>query len=509
MNTKCPNMTKNIEFSKKSKFILLLLLVILNFILRIPSIPHEKGGDSFSIHGYANSITNLGIANWWINWLSVFGLYPESYASAIPYSLSGLSQLTGLDGIKMEYTILLFSVTMGLFSIFTVYLLAGIIYNKFVFKYIAALFYSIGQGVMVFSTWEISTRGPFMVFLPLYIFILLSKKSYSKKISLLTPLFVFLAAIHHFFYFLIPLTVIYLALKITPKVIPNRNKNYYFNYVYGISLMIVVSFPFISHSMITAGSRYDWILEVIKINARFVGPIVVIAFGGLVNILLKESRKFEEWYLLLAFLCLTPLFYNQVYGVYITYIFLIFFLSMAFCNIVNVEHKKIIPITIVFLILLSSTFSAYYNHERTGSSEGYWYMTENTYSTAKWGNSYVSEKNVLGQGLLYHRVTATSDGHLSTPMNNLSELEVIKVSPTSSRYYFDGPYVSKPLTSVSGLISWLLDLPDIDDPRAQKIIKDLELYYYLDTDYSSTLRNSIAEKRNCLYNSGSFKIWEL
>lgn len=180
MNIKCSNMTSIMEHTK-SKFMLLSLLTILNIILRIPSIPHEKGGDSFVIHEYANSITRSGVGGWWTNWLAVFGSYPNTYASAIPFSLSGLSQLTGLNNVKMEDTLLLFSVIIGLFSIFAVYSLAGTVYNNFLFKFIMALFFSVSQGIMVFSTWELSTRGPFIILLPLFVFLLLKKIHYIKK----------------------------------------------------------------------------------------------------------------------------------------------------------------------------------------------------------------------------------------------------------------------------------------------------------------------------------------
>ena len=50
----------NCGFSKKIKIKLLFLLFLLNLIIRIPSIPHEKGIDSFFIHSLANSISLFG-----------------------------------------------------------------------------------------------------------------------------------------------------------------------------------------------------------------------------------------------------------------------------------------------------------------------------------------------------------------------------------------------------------------------------------------------------------------
>ncbi len=501
-------MFKN-EISRRKKVILFTLLIILNVVLRIPSIPHEKGGDSFVIHSYANSITSLGVAEWWTNWISVFGLYPYSYASTIPFSLSGLSQLTGLDSIEMEYTILLFSVVIGLISIFTAYSLAGTVYDNFIFKYIMALFFSISQGVLIFSTWEISTRGPFIILMPLYLYILLKRMHYGKTILLVSILGVFLAATHHFFYFLIPLTVLYLFMNILLKIIPNWNEKEYLNYLYIACLIVILTHPFLSHSMITAGSRYGWVLDTVKINARYIGPTLIFLFGGLAYLTFKKDKKFEEWYFLLAFLGLSPLFYNQTYGIYIQLLFPIFFISVAFKNILvpkKIGTNKIIVSIIVIMIISLSTFSCFYNHFRTGQAKSYWYMSEEEYMTSKWSKNYISEGQIaISQGLLSQRILVTSDGNPSSPKVNMSEIETIKMSPISTRYYFDGPYVLKPGTSLSGLLNWLYEFDNVDDSRAQNIIKNLDAKYsIIDNNYYTNLDTSIRNTRNKLYDSGQF-----
>ena len=44
------------RLSKKTKYVLIGLLVILNIILRLPVIPYEIGMDFFNIHELANSV---------------------------------------------------------------------------------------------------------------------------------------------------------------------------------------------------------------------------------------------------------------------------------------------------------------------------------------------------------------------------------------------------------------------------------------------------------------------
>lgn len=517
-------MLKN-EISQTKKVILFILLIILNVVLRIPSIPHEKGADSFFIHSLANSITYFGHANWWVNWLSVFGLYPYSYASAIPFSLSGVSQLTGLTGLEMENAILIFSVIMGLFSILTAYVLAGVIYNDFLFKYLTALFFSLSQGVMVFSTWEISTRGPFIIFLPFFLFILMKKLKLGKAVLLLILLGTFLASIHHYFYFLFIFLATYIILKLFPKVDLTLNKNNYLSYAYIVALIASLTFPFFTRALIEAGSRYEWILTALMINIRYIGPILVFFFGGLIYLIFKKNKKFEEWYLLGTLVILIPTMYSQLYGVFILLTFIIIFTSLGFRNLLvsyeKQSYKKVLIIFTILILISFSAFSGFYNHARTGDSQGYWYMPEITYKAAVWSNSYIPN-NAQGFGLEGEtwRLFPISDGHPIVPtlgaqllayeLMNESDIQTEKVSPSSLDYYFDGPYVLKPMTDVAGVVSWLTNLQDIDDERATKIIHRFNATYILEDIYTPTsVMNSIEEKKNNIFTNGRIRIWTI
>ena len=81
-------------FPKKSKYFLFILLIILNLIIRVPSIPHERGSpDEFTMHSLANSLSTFGHANWWAHPSSIFGFYPYSYASSTAFIFSGIPNL--------------------------------------------------------------------------------------------------------------------------------------------------------------------------------------------------------------------------------------------------------------------------------------------------------------------------------------------------------------------------------------------------------------------------------
>lgn len=505
------------EISKKSQVILLTLLVILNFILRIPSIPHEKGRDSFLVHSLANSITYFGQAEWWLNWLSVFGLYPYSIASAVPFSLSGVEQLTG---IEMEKTILLFSIIIGLLSIFIVYVLAGRVYNDFLFKFIMAFLYSTSSGIMLFTTWEISSRGPFIIFMTLFLFILLKKLQYAKKTCLLLILFVFLAATHHYFYFLFPLVVLFITLKFLPKIILGLVKPHHLNYLYAISLIAFFLFPFFTRMQMAGGSRYSWLIDIAIVNIRFVGPLIVLIPSGLIYITFKNNKKIEEWYFLGAFLLIIPFMYNIKYGVYISLLFTIFFISIAFRNLLNAAKvRKTFKYMIIFALFFFIIFSSFYNHNRTGDYGWIWYMDEKTYTSGQWIDIYISDDKYILNNCYNHytaRIIAQQSdenpiilgGILGLVYGQVQTYDIInleKVPYTSAHFYFEGPYKMTNQDSLSSTtIGWFFDNKGIGQ------IKDRYNNDYL--LQSSNYRQVIdftEDKKERIYSNGLIELYDM
>ena len=169
------------NFSKRNKYVLIGLLIILNIIIRIPSVSHEIGIDSFTIHVLANSVSAFGEAKWWVHPLSIGGFYPCSYASAVPFILSGIAQCTDID---MEKVIWIFCLIIGLLSAAIAYIMAGQIKNDDSFKFLISFSYSLSPALLVF-TWDASTRGLFIVLFPLFVYLLLKIRTCILKCSML------------------------------------------------------------------------------------------------------------------------------------------------------------------------------------------------------------------------------------------------------------------------------------------------------------------------------------
>jgi len=496
---------------KSAKFSLLSLLVLLNLVIRIPSIPHEKGYDSFFIHSLANSISIFGSAEWWIHWLSVFGFYAYSYASAVPFILSGMHQLTS---IEMEIVILLYCVITGIFSIFTAYVLAGKICPNFNFKYGVALFFSIAPGVMLFSTWEVSTRGIFIVLLPLFIYLLLSNISLIKKGILLSLLLIFQFAVHHYGFFLIPIIVVYLSILILEKTSYLDRIKPYSTHIFIFLILLFIGLPFFTRSLVDSGSRYSWLITSSIAIIRQTGPPLIIAIGGFIYTLLKKDKSNKELLILTILILFIPAVYSHTYGAYILLLFIILFTGFAFVNMASLtSNKRLVSFAFIAIILLSVAFASFYNHNRTGISDEYWYMSHDTYVAGMWGRDHVSANSYgLDTAFETGRLFAISEAHPITPTlgaGNLAfgfikkdEIQYDKHTFLEKTFYFEGPYTPKPGTTAAGKLEWLR--------QAASKVSDLRGFDYFVQDkyYTKPVTVLVSQYYNKVYDGTRMAIWQ-
>lgn len=495
--------------SKGSKAVLFLLLILLNLALRIPSIPHEKGYDSFFIHSLANSISIFGNAEWWINWLSVFGFYAYSYASAVPFILSGMHQLMG---IEMEMVILIYCISIGIISIFTVYVLAGRLFPNFSFKYAVALFFSIAPGVMLFSTWEVSARGLFVVLLPLFIFLLLSEINILKKLVLLIPLFIFQFAVHHYGFVLIPIIIVYIGILVLEKTNHLERIKPYYHYIILFLVIAFIGLPFLSRSLIDSGSRYSWLITSAITIIRQVGPIVILAAGSFIYLLLKKEKSRSDLLLLTLLTLFVPTIYSHTYGAFMLLLFIVLFIGIAFANVASmVDTKKHVSLVLIAIILMSVVFAGYYNHNRTGGSDAYWYMGHDTYAAGMWGRNYIPP-NSFGLDTAFEttRMFAISEGHPITPFHsasdlaygfiNESDIEYVRVSYLDKTFYFEGPYIVKGGTTIAGKMEWIRQTGSIGDLGRFT-------YFIQDKYYFKPIVTTVSQYYNKVYENPRIAIW--
>lgn len=514
------------HISNRMKFLLISLLMLLNIIIRIPSVPHEIGFDSFFIHKLANTISIFGEARWWIHPLSVFGLYPYSDVSAVPFLLSGISQCTGTD---MEWTIWLFSVITGLLSAFTAYLLAGAIKDDDIFKFLVAFGYSLSPGILAF-TWNVSSRGLFIVLLPLFIYLLLKARTFRMKCSLLAViLFMTLIITHHLIYFVGPVVLCFIILVLLEKFVKTKGTHSnLINIGYLGTFLVAFSYPFITRAFMT-DPRYQWLHWMLSINIRYSGFLLIFAIGGFIYLSLKNSKNYGEKFILLTVLFLAPFTYIKTYSHFFNLIFMLILGGIGLANVTRAfeQKKKSVCAVIIVALLLSVSFSGFYQHWRTGMGEGHsmWYMREPTYAGALWIKENVdADKNLVGNGgtdsFRVHRMSASCGGTplifgtgidaLSYGYINKSYIKMKENSPLTTEYYLDAPYVEVRGTGVDIELNSFIGQSDIDKWYVKEFVDRFNFSYLIeDTIFRDSITLSVKEKKNNIYDSGEFHIWDL
>jgi len=516
------------NLSKHSKCLLIVVLILLNFIIRIPSIPHEMGNDGFSIHILANSISRFGYAGWWAHPSSIFGFYPYSYASAVPFILSGISQCTG---IEMERVIWMFCVIIGLFSAFTAYLLAGAIWDNYIFKFLVAFSYSLSPGILAFSTWDVSTRGLFLVLLPLFIYLLLKIRTSIKYSIIIFILFTLLMTTHHYFFLTIPIIfslVILIILYKFKRIVKFKNLNNFVNIAFIIGLLGMFMLPLVT-GIFVEWSKYDELHWMLESNIRYTGILIFFAITGLTYLSLKHNKRFEEWFFLLTLMSLTIFLYMGTYAHYFIIIFACTLISIALMNIVRVEKqkRKYAFTLIIIVLLLSVSFSGFYQHWRTHKGKaiaGEWYMDERTHTGASWIKDNINQnKKLVGFDELTGRrifaisevptlVGASPTSMLTYGFTTLKGANMSKNSPLSAEFYMDSPYILKPFSIPSPERDfYALGFQKFDGWLGKPIINRYNLSYAIenrDTGENTFIRSVRIEKDN-VYDNGKIRVWNL
>jgi len=512
-------------FSKKMKIILFSLLIVLNLILRIPFYPHEYGHDSFVIHILANSVSQFGYAKWWLNPLSVFGLYPFSVCSAVPFILSELSQITGVD---MEHVILLFCFFLGISIIFMAYIFAGVIWDNDIFKFLVAFGLSLSPSILNYLTWTITTRAPFIALLPLFVYTLFKCRTYKLRFALLTVmLFILLFATHHLVYFIIPVLIGYLIVvasyKIKRCIKSVMISHKYITFVLIIGYFTMFAIPFITRHFIE-GSRYEAITELFfGYLPRYTGILGIFAVGGFVYLLFKRGKKNAEWCLLLILMFLTPFLYIETYMKWFIPCFIFPFTAIGLINVLklNGRRRKFALFIIINFLLLSVSFSAFYQHWRTKGGKIHLfenYMKESTYTAGLWAKENIRGTTTTNDIVFGIKIFSISEVphmsayydvvDLSYGLANINGSKLIKRSITTEDFWFSGPYAKRGGYSSKEYGEAIMGM-SYEDYKYSKYLSIFNFTYFLENKRAgkTPLLRYIQENNYCVYDNGYVNIW--
>jgi hypothetical protein len=519
------------KFSENSKYLIFILLIILNIILRIPSTPHTGGdNDQFVTIALANSLTEFGYAKWWLHPLSIFGFYPYSYASSTMFLYSGFSQLTGL---KIDNLLFLYSIILGIFSVFTAYLMAQAIYNDDLFKFLVAFGFSVSPGILAYTTSTLMTRLLLMSLVPLLIFLFLKSRDSIFRYGLLIPIiFLFLFSTHHLVWYTLPIFFAYILIttiyrfKLRRFFRVFRIPNYEFLLpLFGFLFMFSIPFftrVFMERSRYSIGT-IDYV--------RYLGFLFVFAVSGFVYIILKQNKSFEEWFLVSTLIFTTIFIYQLTYIKWFYPIYGSLLAGISLRNLSNIKrHNRYKIYALIVSIVLVVSFSSFYQHWRTslgGQKVFNWYVEETTYAGSEWIGNNIIDGRLMCSEFLTSRIMSAYAGVptfiqdsepllLTYGFASNYDIKIAKNSPMTEEFYRNNPYVDV----THPKLKWYsnkLGIYSVDSTFAKEIIERFKLSHAIGKRDVIEKRgrrrvmffHSLSSHKNKIYDNGKIFVHSL
>ena len=515
------------KLSKKAKIGLFILLILLNLILRYPVIYHEIGGDSLEIHSLANSLSIFGEASWWVHPLGIIGMYPSTYASAVPFLLSGVSQCTGLD---VELVIFIYGLIFGLFSIFAGYIVAGEIYNNDLFKFLVAFGFSVSPGILAYTTWTAPARSPFIIILPLFLYALLKSRKHHLRYGLITVILaLLLLATHHLAFYLIPVfavcflvTIVY-ELKEHIGVIKRviKRSESLMPLIILSAFCLMFAYPFMTHKFMVGGSRWDY--SVYKEYARYTGILVFLAIGGFAYLVFKQNKRYEEWSLLSMLLVLTVFIQQQMYMKWFILIFAFLLAGIGLLNLFKLfekKNKKGIAIILIIFLLLSVFVGSFFQYWRP-SGRMMDYIEDDTFATGLWFKENINGSSVPSSEseMVGFRIGAISGKPVFSGVSSVAqaygfvdsnkEFTLKKLPITSEEFWMCSPYKRVAGSDARGYYNDLMKR-EYNSPRGSELVSKFNLSYVIGISEgggSKFLNSIIYDEKEVIYDCGRINVW--
>ena len=520
-----------INFSDSTKLKLFILLVVLNLILRYHPAHHEMGMDSLEMHVLANSLSEFGESRWWIHPLAVIGMYPNSYASAISFILSGVSQCSNVD---IELAVFIYGIIFGIFSIFASYVLAGALYDDDLFKFLVAFGFSTSQGVLTYSTWTANARGALIMLLPLFLYTLMHSRKQPMRMGFATIIIaLLLSATHHIVFYLIPLFVAYFAvtaiyklkkyigfIKISEKLMP---------FLIILAFCLMLAYPFMTHRFMVDASR--WVSLAIMFNEypRYIGIFVFLSLGGFIYLIFKPNKQFGEWSLLAMLMFLCVFVFDTMYMKWFIIIFAVLLAGVGFMNLKKMSGRvgKLATIVIIIFLLSSASFSGFFQfvHEYKATR----YVEESTYIASLWIKENMAGRCTCNDRLMVFGLAAISGLPFLTGSAvddqaygfvDAREFELVKRPITSDEFWKNSPYKKIKGTTSDGLWQIIMQRKYNDD-WGSALIHQFNISYLIEnTKLHDSWRSrhgyrrsefvlSVSNEKICIYDSGNINIWRL
>jgi hypothetical protein len=448
---------------KRGVFWFLMTSILITVAFRWPTTYHETGVDSFYIHGLANSAAQFGDMRWVVNPLSLFGLYPLSYASGVPIMLAEFSNMTGMT---MEETILIFSFLTAIIAALTSFLLALEIRNSAPFAFTISTLYA-ACPILLFSTqWTTGTRGMFMALLPFALWILVRLGRIEHKafeagnkrwlVMLLIATLFLMAIIHSLFFMMIIFIIAYYVTKRVLRLIGSQ-KGYFvskktskrftntmitfFPIMIATAMILILAnstgwlaFESFQTGLFEGGSILDSFLNAMVPIAATLGFPIALLFPVSLFLILKSKRKdFVGIFFVISFLFILPFSGGRTYEKWLYPILLAILILLPVYIIISSKNRKRYATVALIALMLTLPMNLlvldnYNNWPETKVINDGISTPDHVYMTAiYYGNGFNGEPFTTNNYILSSHIQAyTNCPQITTDVTNLIIFRIIK-----------------------------------------------------------------------------------
>jgi len=398
------------------------------------------GNDSFQNMGMSRVLLDTGSMSWALHPSSVFGLYPFSYPAGVQTLTAAIAISTPLS---LELCYLLVSAGMVLLGVFGMFMTAGEINRNFIFKFSVAFSFALTPVVFRYSTWSASTRGPFILMLPFFLFFCLKAMHSVRKTKFFFAAFFFfivLVSIHHMG-LLLPFLIVAIITGYAVFLTLQKVKIISFYWAEAtrtVSLVVLILIGFIFYLQFRAISNYQpdnyifsaWFLygdepHIMIMNGLIfytmsIGTLFIFLGLGLARLVEKVEKNPGEWCLLFFLIFYGNFLLDIKYMVVFMVPLLVPFIGVGIYETVKrMEKQKVKALTIFLLVMVFSLLHSGYAYmklhdmsfQRNYGSTGTVTVREESYNSIVYAD-YLDMNVIVNEFLLQRRVQGYTGLHV-------------------------------------------------------------------------------------------------
>jgi hypothetical protein len=147
-------------------------------------------------------------------------------------------------------------------------------------------------------------------------------------------------------------------------------------------------------------------------------------------------------------------------------------------------------------------------------------MEDGTYVAGLWIEDHIDKNTVCNDMTVQLRLFSISEVptfvgsgviDLTYSFTNITDLNISRVSPLSTDFYFEGPYIRTPHTPFTAYYHSLLNEVEFDTYYGRQVISKFNLSYLLENEdiWDNPFVRSVHREKDSIYDNAKIRIWSL